>query len=323
MDAVMDYAEAATRTALRTIPSGEYSFEDCLDDDGVTEGPVPLRVRLTVAEGAITADFAGSAPECLGSVNAVLAVTQSATYYIVRCLGGDDIPVNDGCFRPVTVIAPVGSVLNPRPPRAVVAGNVETSQRVTDILLGALAQALPNRIPAASYGTMSNLTIGGHDPERGRPFAYYETIAGGAGAGPHGPGLNAVHAHMTNTLNTPVEALEFAYPFRVTEYSVREGSGGAGRHHGGDGVRRSYEFLCPASVTLLTDRRRYPPFGVQGGAPGATGRNTLRPAAGGKEPLPGKTTRRVAPGDALVIDTPGGGGWGRGAHNERNSPPAV
>ncbi|MSQ28135.1 MAG: hydantoinase B/oxoprolinase family protein [Dehalococcoidia bacterium] len=309
-DAVMAYTEAATRMALRAVPAGTYEFEDRLDDDGVSDEPVVIRVAVTIADGELTADFTGSAPERLGSINAVLAVTQSATYYVVRCLTGDEVPVNDGCFRPVRVVAPEGSVLNPRPPRAVVAGNVETSQRVTDVLFGALAKALPGRIPAASYGTMSNLTIGGEDPYRGRPFAYYETIAGGMGAGPLADGLSAVHAHMTNTLNTPVEALEFTYPFRVAEYSIRPDSGGAGTHSGGDGVRRVYDFLCPGSVTLLTDRRRYPPFGLLGGAPGATGRNVIEQRGGDAETLPGKITRRVAAGDRLTIETPGGGGWG-------------
>ncbi len=315
LEAVMEYSEAATRALLRTIPAGSYDFEDCLDDDGVSDQPVPIKVRITIADGELTADFTGSAPECTGSVNAVLAVTQSATYYVVRCLTGEEVHVNDGCFRPVQVIAPEGSVLNPRPPRAVVGGNVETSQRVTDVLLGALAKALPDRIPAASYGTMSNVTIGGHDPFRDRPFAYYETIAGGAGAGPTGDGLSAVHAHMTNTLNTPVEALEYTYPFRIAEYSIRQGSGGAGRRRGGDGIRRTYEFLSPCSVTLLTDRRRFPPFGLQGGQTGALGQNNLMQAeghaGGAKRTLQSKMTIGINTGDRLDIETPGGGGWGR------------
>ena len=310
MDAVMDYTEAATRAALQAIPEGVYEFEDHLDDDGAGSGPVRLQVRVSISAGELTADYSGSAPEQLGSVNAVLAVTQSATYYVVRCLTGEEVPVNDGCFRPVLVIAPEGTVLHPRPPRAVVAGNVETSQRITDLLFGALAKALPQAIPAASCGSMNNVTIGGQDPFRDQPFAYYETIAGGAGAGPQGDGLSAVHTHMTNTMNTPVEALEFAYPFRVVEYSIRGDSGGVGQRRGGDGVRRVYEFLCPGTVTILSDRRVFPPYGLQGGEPGERGENTLRRKDGPEEPLPGKTSLLVQAGDRLALATPGGGGWG-------------
>ncbi|MBI2886714.1 MAG: hydantoinase B/oxoprolinase family protein, partial [Chloroflexi bacterium] len=317
MEAVMDYAEAATRATIHAIPNGSYEFQDHLDDDRTGGAPVPQRVRVTVASGQLTADFTGSAPQQLGSVNAVLAVTQSATYYVVRCLTGEDVPVNDGCFRPVQVIAPQGCVLNPRPPAAVAAGNVETSQRITDLVLGALAQALPQRIPAASSGTMNNVTIGGYDPFRQRPFAYYETIGGGAGAGPAGDGLSAVHTHMTNTMNTPVEALEFAYPFRVMEYGVREGSGGPGQHRGGEGIHRSYEFLCPANVTILSERRRFAPYGLQGGEPGGRGKNLLVHADGREEELPSKVSFTVEPGDRLVVHTPGGGGWG-----EAGDPPA-
>ena len=320
MDALMDYAEAATRATLQAIPDGVYTFEDHLDDDRAGGEPVVLRVQVTIAGSDFVADFTGSAPEQLGSVNAVLAVTQSATYYVVRCLTGEEVPVNDGCFRPVRVIAPEGSVLNPRPPRAVAAGNVETSQRITDLVLGALAQALPDRIPAASSGTMNNVTIGGHDPFRGRPFAYYETIAGGAGAGPHGDGLSAVHTHMTNTLNTPAEALEFTYPFRVVEYSIREGSGGLGRRRGGDGVQRTYEFLCPAQVTILSERRTFPPYGLQGGEPGGLGQNILVRANGEEQMLPSKVSLTVEPGERLVVRTPGGGGWGTGDDAPADTP---
>jgi N-methylhydantoinase B len=308
--AVMDYAEAATRAALRALPEGDYDFADVLDDDGFSREPVPIRVRVSVRNGELTADFTGSAPEQLGSVNAVLAVTQSATYYVVRCLIGEDLPMNDGCFRPVRVVAPEGTVVNARPPRAVAAGNVETSQRITDVVLGALAQAAPERIPAASSGSMSNVTVGGYDADRARPFAYYETVAGGAGGGPQRPGLSAVHTHMTNTLNTPVEALEYTYPFRIAEYSLRDGSGGAGQHPGGDGLRRVYEFLAPANLTVISDRRVSRPYGLAGGGPGAAGRNTLRRASGTEEPLPGKVTLPVQPGDRLELETPGGGGWG-------------
>ena len=310
MGAVMDYAEAATRAVLRAAPDGSYSFEDVLDGDGINEGSIALRVTVTIAGDELTADFSGCDPECMGSVNAVYAVTQSATYYVVRCMAGEEVPINDGCFRPVHVIAPEGTIVNARPPHAVSAGNVETSQRITDVVLGALAKALPDVMPAASSGSMSNVTVGGEDPLRGRSYAYYETIAGGAGAGPRRAGLSALHTHMTNTLNTPIEALEFTYPFRITRYAIRENSGGKGAHAGGDGVERTYEFLAPASVTVISDRREYPPYGLAGGVPGATGENILRNADGSERRLPGKTTITVKPGDQLVIKTPGGGGWG-------------
>ncbi len=317
MSALMDYAERMTRGALTAVPGGDYAFEDFLDDDGVSEDPVPIRVRVSVRDGAVHCDFSGSGPERPSSINAVAAVTHSAVYYVVRCLlealvpGGEAVPANEGCFRPVTFTLPDRSVVNSGPPRAVAAGNVETSQRIVDAVLGALAQALPDLIPAASQGTMNNLTIGGWDAERDRQFAYYETIGGGAGAGPGGPGLDAVHTHMTNTMNTPGEALEMTYPFRLVQYALRRGSGGAGRYRGGDGIARSYEFLAPAAVTLLTDRRRRAPWGLNGGSPGAAGRNLLRRADGTAVELPSKAQLKVGPGDILTLETPGGGGWGK------------
>jgi N-methylhydantoinase B len=315
---LMNYAERMTRAALSAIPEGKYEFEDYLDDDGVTDEPVPIRVRLTIREGAMHCDFTGSAPERPSSINAVAAVTHSAVYYVVRCLlealvpGGDSVPTNDGCFRPVSFTLPERSVVNASPPRAVAAGNVETSQRIVDTVLGALATALPDLIPAASSGTMNNVTIGGHDPQRARQFAYYETIGGGAGASPYNDGLDAVHTHMTNTMNTPAEALEMTYPFRLLEYAVRRGSGGPGRHRGGDGIVRTYEMLTPATVTLLTERRRRAPWPLAGGEPGSPGRNILRSAVGaqGLAPLPSKVRLQLDLGDRLTIETPGGAGWG-------------
>ena len=301
--ALMDYAERMTRAALSAVPEGEYEFEDYLDDDGVTDDPVAIRVRLTIREGAIHCDFTGSSPERPSSINAVAAVTRSAVYYVVRCLlealipGGDSVPANDGCFRPVSFTLPERSIVNASPPRAVAAGNVETSQRIVDTVLGALAKALPDLIPAASSGTMNNVTIGGITPTAPGParpealvgraeydapnspnaaFAYYETIGGGAGASPERDGLDAVHTHMTNTMNTPAEALEMTYPFRLIEYAIRRGSGGAGRHRGGDGIVRTYELLAPVTVTLLTERRRRAPWGLAGGAAGCAG---AKPAA--------------------------------------------
>jgi N-methylhydantoinase B len=314
---LMEYAERMTRTALREVPAGEYEFEDFLDDDGVTDEPVPIRVRVAIRNGAMHCDFTGSSPERPSSINAVAAVTRSAVYYVARSLleaivpGGETVPANEGCFRPVTFTLPERSVVNASPPRAVAAGNVETSQRIVDVVLGALAKALPHLIPAASSGTMNNVTIGGWDAERGRQFAYYETIGGGAGAGPDLDGLSAVHTHMTNTMNTPTEALEMAYPFRLLEYAVRRDSGGTGRRLGGDGIIRTYELLTPASVTLLTERRTRPPWPLAGGTAGKRGRNLLR-SAGVKRasPLPSKVQLKLGTGDRLTIETPGGAGWG-------------
>ncbi|HXH22360.1 MAG TPA: hydantoinase B/oxoprolinase family protein [Dehalococcoidia bacterium] len=307
---LLDYAERLTRAALARIPPGTYRFRDALDNDGISRGVVPIQVALVAGQGELVVDFTGSAAERHSSVNAVAAVTRSAVYYVVRCLLGENAPMNAGCFRPVTVILPESSVVNASPGRAVSAGNVETSQRIVDAVLGALGRALPDIVPAASSGTMNNIAVGGFDSLRRRPFAYYETLAGGAGGGPKAPGLDAVHTHMTNTLNTPVESLEMTYPFRVLEYSLREGSGGAGLHRGGDGLIRAYEFLTETDVTLMTDRRRTRPWGARGGRPGAAGRNSL--VRDGKERrLPGKTQFRASPGDVLRVQTPGGGGWGK------------
>jgi N-methylhydantoinase B len=322
MRALMDYAERMTRAAIAAIPDGTYEFEDALDDDGAPRGsglnltpvggePVPIRVTLTIAGDSLHADFTGSSPERPSSINAAAAVTRSAVYYVVRCLleaspGGESVPSNDGCFRPVTLTLPERSVVNAGPPRAVAAGNVETSQRIVDAVLGALSQALPEIIPAASQGTMNNITIGGS----GSQYAYYETIAGGAGASPTIDGLDAVHTHMTNTLNTPVESLEMAYPFRVAEYAVRRDTGGQGTHSGGDGIVRTYEFLTDATVTLLTERRAGAPYGLAGGNSGVSGRNTLTRTSGETTELPSKIRFTVRTGDRLTIETPGGGGWG-------------
>jgi N-methylhydantoinase B len=316
--ALLRYAERLMRAAIAQIPAGIYPFADELDGDGITaRSPQPteesrgpqIRVAVTVQGGEMTVDFAGSSRAVAGPLNAVRAITESATWYVARCLAGPDVPVNSGTFTPIRVVVPHGSLLDADPPHAVAGGNVETSQRVVDAVLGALAKALPDQIPAASLGTMNNLTVGGYDPERGQPFAYYETVGGGAGAGPGGAGLSGVHVHMTNTLNTPVEAVEYAYPFRVRRYSLRRGSGGEGHHRGGDGLVRDLEFLCPATVTILSERRRKAPYGLQGGGPAKSGRNLLI-RQGQTQELPGKVELEVQAGDILSMRTPGGGGWG-------------
>lgn len=305
------YSERFTRATVAGWPDGVYAFEDVIE---LIEGDrltlTPIRVTATIAGDEITFDFSGTAPVVYGSLNAVIAITQSACYYVMRCLIDADIPMNEGCFAPVHVVAPQNSLVNAAPPAAVAAGNVETSQRITDVLLGALAQALPDRTPAASQGTMNNLTIGGLRAD-GRPFAYYETIGGGMGASPAGDGLSGVQVHMTNTLNTPVEALEIAYPFRVRRYGLRGGSGGAGRWRGGDGIVREYELLTSVTVTMISERRAVAPWGLSGGAAGQPGCNTLIHTDGTEEVLASKFTRRLYSGDRLRIETPGGGGWGK------------
>ena len=310
MDAILDYSERRTRAAISRIPDGSYHFLDYMDDDGQVEQLVPIAVTITVDGDHLTADFEGTSPQRPGCINAPYAVTTSAVLYSVRCITGGDVPPNQGCLRPVTIITPEGSLVNPQPQRGVAGGNVETSQRITDVLLGALAQALPDVIPAASQGTMNNLLIGGHDPVRNKAFVYYETIAGGMGARPDKDGVSGIHTHMTNTMNTPVEALEFAFPLRLQEYSIRRGTGGAGLHRGGDGVKRDVEFLSPARVTILSERRKRAPYGLQGGHPGHHGENVLLRSGYEEVRLSGKETLDVLAGDVLSIRTPGGGGWG-------------
>jgi N-methylhydantoinase B len=259
----------------------------------------------------VTVDFTGSDPQVEGSVNAVEAITYSACFYVFRCLLAEDVPATAGLMRPIEVIAPEGTVINARPPAAVAGGNVETSQRIVDVLLRALAQAIPERIPAAASGTMNNLTIGGIDPRTNEPFAYYETIAGGMGARPSKPGVSGVHTHMTNSLNTPAEALEHAYPLRVRQYSLRPGSGGEGKYRGGDGIIREIQVLTDAEVTLLSDRRQHTPYGLAGGKDGAPGKAKVIREDGSTQEMPSKFNIRLHKRDRIRIETPGGGGWGQ------------
>jgi N-methylhydantoinase B len=308
MRELQDYSARMMRAAIRKLPRGVYRFEDYLDNDGLTDQPVRIRVAVRVDGGRATVDFTGSDAQVQGSVNANYAVTLAATMYVFRCLIEDDVPFTAGILRPIRVIAPEGTVVNARPPAAMAAGNVETSQRITDVLLGALAKAAPERIPAASSGTMNNLSFGGGSAERA--FAYYETIAGGMGASARANGASAIHTHMTNSWNTPIEAFEHQFPLRIAGYRVRRGSGGAGKHRGGDGIVREFEFLSEAEVTLLSDRRERGPWGLAGGSSGKPGKNTLV-RRGRSRKLPGKLRFEAQPGDVLKIETPGGGGWGR------------
>lgn len=295
--ALSGYAERMMRAGLAALPAGCYRFEDRLDEGA------RIRLALTLAGGEAHFDFTGTDPQVDGPVNANLAVTISAVFYVLRCLLDESVPANAGLLRPVTITAPEGCLINARPPAAMAAGNVETSQRITDVVLGAMAQAAPARIPAASQGSMNNVSFGGAG------FAWYETIAGGMGASALAPGQSAVHTHMTNSWNTPIEAFEHAYPVRVRRYSVRRGSGGMGRNHGGDGIVRELEFLAPAEVTVLSDRRLVAPYGLAGGQPGSPGRNTLIRNSKPRR-LPGKVRLDALPGDLLRIETPGGGGFG-------------
>ncbi|MFO7260256.1 MAG: hydantoinase B/oxoprolinase family protein [bacterium] len=308
------YGERLVRAGLARIPDGAYEAEEWLEDDGLGGGPFPIRVRIVVRGDEAEVDFTGTAPQAEGGVNAVRAITVSCVRYVLRCvleaLLGETLPAGGGDLDAVRIVTPEGSLVAATPPAGVAAGNVETSQRIADVLLLALAEALPELIPAQSQGTMNNLTIGGRDPRTGAGYAYYETVGGGMGAGPAGDGLSGVHVHLTNSLNTPVEALEHAYPFRVRRYEIRRGSGGSGLHRGGDGLRRDIELLGDATVSLLTERRARRPAGLAGGEPGAPGENRLL-RAGEERPLPAKVTFLARAGDVISVRTPGGGGWGR------------
>ncbi len=346
---LLDYSEELMRAFLKRVPAGDYRAEDFMDGDGINEQPVRIAVAVKVAHHEassgravaaagennhakggrerprhmVTVDFTGSDPQVEGSINAVAAITYSACFYVFRCLLAEDVPATAGLMRPIRVIAPEGTIVNARPPAAVAGGNVETSQRIVDVLLRALAQAIPDRIPAAASGTMNNLTIGGidvrsdlrsdlrsGDPRTGEPFAYYETVAGGMGARPGKAGVSGVHSHMTNSLNSPAEALEYAYPLRVRRYSLRPESGGAGKFRGGDGIVREIEVLADCDVTLLADRRSRGPWGLAGGADGAPGKAFITRRDSSVEQMPGKFSTRLHSGERITIETPGGGGWG-------------
>ena len=310
---LLNHSEQLIRGELRRLPAGEFAAEDHLDNDGITDTPVKIHVNIKTdpEHAALTVDFSGSDPQVTGSLNAVAAITYSATFYVLRCLLPEEAAPTAGLMRPVKMIIPEGTIINAIPPAAVAGGNVETSQRIVDVLLLAFGQILPQRVPAASSGTMNNVTIGGIDPRTGKSYAYYETIAGGAGARPNADGLSGIHTHMTNSLNTPVEALEYAYPFRVRRYAYRRNSGGSGQFRGGDGLIREIELLAPSQVTLLSERRVFAPYGLNGGEAGQKGRNILI-ENGEETALPGKCNIQAKAGAVVRIETPGGGGWGAG-----------
>lgn len=319
---LLAYSEEIMRAFLARVPAGRYEAEDFLDDDGISDQPVRIRCAITfrkpsgaskakTAASMVTVDFTGSDPQVAGSINAVDAITWSACFYVFRCLLAEDVPATAGLMRPIEVIMPSGTVINSRPPAAVAGGNVECSQRIVDVLIRALSKALPDAIPAAASGTMNNLTIGGMDPRTAEPFAYYETIAGGMGARPGKDGVSGVHVHMTNSLNTPAEALEYAYPFRITRYGFRRDSGGAGKYRGGDGIVREVQVLTDSEVTILSDRRKRGPWGLQGGGDGAPGKTEVLRHSGAVEELKSKDKRRLAAGERVRVSSPGGGGWGK------------
>jgi N-methylhydantoinase B/oxoprolinase/acetone carboxylase alpha subunit len=307
---IQDYTETILRETIRSIPDGIYGFEDHMDDDGVTKTPVKIGVEMTIRGDEAVLDFSSSDAQVDGGINANFAVTSSAVLYVFRCLVEEEIPFNTGLMKPLTIIAPEGSVVNAQFPAATAGGNVETSQRIVDVILGALSKAIPERIPAASSGTMNNVAFGGFDPVKQTSFTYYETIGGGMGASSERDGLSGVHTHMTNSLNTPLEALENYLPMKINQYALRRGSGGKGQKCGGEGIIREYEFVVPTQVSIISERRTFAPYGIQGGEQGKKGRNFLL-CRGKRKILRSKENLRVHPGDILRIETPGGGGYGR------------
>ncbi len=311
MAQVQDYSRRLMLREIRKLPRGSTRATDYLDDDGFDAKHIPIRVRLAIQDDELAFDFAGSAGQVKGPVNAVYSITLSAVYYVVRCVTDPSIPANEGCFQPVRVSAPVGTIVNAQPPAPVAGGNVETSQRIVDVALKAFGKLVPKRVCAACQGTMNNITIGGYNPRTGGYFTYYETIAGGFGARASKDGIDGVHSHVTNTLNTPIEALEAAYPLRLRRYELIRGSGGEGRFRGGLGIRRDVEILpSEATVSLLGDRQVLQPWGLDGGKSGARGRYSILRRDGRVRKLVSKCVVNVRGGDTLSLSTPGGGGYG-------------
>lgn len=306
---LMNLSEKSFKRHLANLPNGTFHFEDYLDSNGITDDLVKIKVNIYKTDEKIKIDFKGTDPQQVGNVNAPSSVVYSCVYYVFRSLTDPTIMTNAGLFRNIEIKIPEACLLSPKPPAAVSSGNVETSQRLVDVLLGALSRVLPE-IPAASQGTMNNVTIGGVDNEN-NPFTYYETIGGGAGGGLSYNGISGIHSHMTNTLNTPIEAIELAYPLRVTRYSFRENSGGHGLFPGGEGIHREIVFLVDTVVSLQTERRKLAPYGLHNGGDGKVGRNVKREASGEETLLPGRTTVNFKRGETLIIYTPGGGGYSK------------
>ena len=304
------YAERLAADVYQQIPDGDYAFTDVMDDDGQGQRDINISACIKVRDGAINVDFGGTANQVSGNINCPLSVAAAAVYYVFRCLLPDYTPACAGTFRAITLSAPQGCLVNAERPAAVAAGNVETSTRIVDVIMGALVQAIPDKLAAASQGSMNNIAFGNkttaRDSDQNMSWDYYETIGGGMGAHMNGYGLSSVQTHMTNTLNTPIEVLESHYPLRIKRYAVREQSGGKGKHQGGNGIVREYEFLQAASCTLLTERRYNKPWGMQQGEPGELGTNLLN-----GNPVDAKVNLKLKAGDVLTINTPGGGGWGK------------
>lgn len=311
-EAILSYSEKRMRRKLAEFPAGIYEAEDALDDDGTSDEPVRFRLKVTIEEGGkAILDFTGSSPQRPGNINAVAPMTHSSVYFALKVVTDPAIPANAGAGRPFEIRLPEGSVVNARRPAAVCAGNTETTQRVADLVFKALAKVAPQRVPAASQGTMNLIGIGGVDPRNGRAYTYVETIAGGQGGRPMGPGQDGIQCNMTNTMNTPIEALEIGFPLRVRRYELREGSGGAGKHRGGHGVVRSVEVVGHAArVSIQSDRRKLKPYGLLGGGEGMPGRNYVVDRAGKRVDVPGKASLTLKDGDVISVETPGGGAWG-------------
>jgi N-methylhydantoinase B len=323
-EAILDYTERRMRRRLAEFPPGTYRGEDFLDDDGSSDEPVRIALAITVTPEKLVLDFAGSSPQRPGNINAVAPMTYSASFFAIKLLTDPEIPVNAGTFRNLELKIPEGSVLAARHPAATCAGNTETTQRIADTVLKVCAQFAPDRVPAASQGTMNTIAVGGNDPRAktpgGRPYSYIETIGGGQGGRPMGPGDDGIQCNMTNTMNTPVEALEITYPLRVERYELREGSAGAGKHRGGNGLVRAIRSLGhTARVSLQCERRRFAPYGLQGGADAKPGHNYVVQGNGQIRDEPGKASLSLAPDEIIVVETPGGGGWGPPAANSRTA----
>ncbi|UCE09226.1 MAG: hydantoinase B/oxoprolinase family protein [Candidatus Thorarchaeota archaeon] len=304
------YSMERMKRVLKQHEGRSAEFTDYMDSDGAGTEDIPIKTQLVFKNSGVQVSFEGTADQVAGNVNCPMASTLSSVYFVFLSQFGSGIPINEGCWTCIEVDVPEGSMLNPRFPAAVSAGNVETSQRIVDVILGALAQVMPDDTVAASQGTMNNLTVGGRDPERDSLFSFYETIGGGTGAFRGMEGTSSIHSHMTNTLNTPIESLESEYPMRVVRYGIREGSGGRGKWNGGQGVVREIEILAEdCTVSIQSERRSRGPWGLQGGLEGAPGQNTLV-VEGIESKLPAKFTRQVPRGAVIRIETPGGGGWG-------------
>jgi N-methylhydantoinase B len=309
MGELMDYSERRMRLEIEKLPNGCYSATEYLDDDGRGNELLPIAVNVTVSDDEVQVDFSGTAPQVTGPLNAVYAVCASATYYTIRCFTDPMIPPNEGCYRPIGITAPDGSIVNAKFPSPVVGGNLETSQRIVDTVIKALFRARPEKSMAASQGTMNNITFGGLDHRSGEPFTFYETLAGGFGARPDRDGIDALHSHMTNTLNTPIELLETAFPVRIERYEIREKTGGNGKYRGGNGLQRDIRVLTNMTFSLLADRRSTQPYGLDGGTAGAPGENTL--IRDEREiSIASKSTHQLEADDIISIKTPGAGGFG-------------